>query len=105
MTIKQETYCKEYLIDLNATQAAIRAGYAELTATQTASRLLTSVKVQATIQQLMKERSERLQITADSVLEEIAKVAFAKITDVVEIKEGELIIRAPSKKRPLFTKC
>lgn len=46
LTDKQKRFCDEYLIDLNATQAAIRAGYSPKTAEQTASRLLRNVKVQ-----------------------------------------------------------
>lgn len=46
LTDKQKRFCEEYLIDLNATQAAIRAGYSPKTAEQTASRLLRNVKVQ-----------------------------------------------------------
>ncbi|WP_093231797.1 terminase small subunit [Thermoflavimicrobium dichotomicum] len=59
LTPKQQRFVEEYLIDLNATQAAIRAGYSKKTAEAIASRLLRNVKVQTAIQQAKKERSER----------------------------------------------
>lgn len=66
-------FVKEYLIDLNGLQAAIRAGYSEKTAGQQASRLLTNVKVQALIEAGMAERSKRTEITADYVLTTIVE--------------------------------
>ena len=75
-TNKQEMFIKEYLIDLNATQAAIRAGYSEKTASQQGERLLRNVQVSAAIQEAMNKRSNKLEITAERVLQEIAKLAF-----------------------------
>lgn len=71
LTIKQETFVAEYLVDLNATQAAIRAGYSPKTANEQGSRLLTNVSVQKLIQERMDKRSERTEITADYVLKTI----------------------------------
>lgn len=71
LTIKQETFVAEYLVDLNATQAAIRAGYSAKTANEQGSRLLTNVSVQKLIQERMDKRSERTEITADYVLKTI----------------------------------
>lgn len=70
-------FVKEYLVDLNATQAAIRAGYAAKTAEVQGPRLLGNVRVAAAIAQAMGKRAKRLDITADRVLEEIAAIAFA----------------------------
>lgn len=67
MTDKQERFVQEYLIDLNATQAAIRAGYGPDSAEVTGSRLLRNVKVQEAIQQAKKLLGERAQIKADQV--------------------------------------
>ena len=53
LTKKQKRFCDEYLIDLNATQAAARAGYSKKTAAQTAARLLTNVNVQECIEKRM----------------------------------------------------
>lgn len=76
---KQEQFAKEYLIDLNATQAAIRAGYSRKTAYSQGQRLLKNVEIQTRISELMNERSRRTEITADRVIQEIAKIAFSDI--------------------------
>lgn len=68
LTPKQQRFCEEYLIDLNATQAAIRAGYSEKTAQEQASRLLSNVMVQAAIDAGKKQRSANTGITAERVL-------------------------------------
>jgi phage terminase small subunit len=76
LTPKQAQFVVEYLIDLNATQAAIRAGYSPNTAREQASRLLDRPHVQAAIDAGKVGRSERTAITADRVLGEIASMAF-----------------------------
>lgn len=76
LTAKQQLFVKEYLVDLNATQAAIRAGYSAKTAEQQASRLLSNVKVQKAIEEAMSKRAAKVEITADRVLREYAKIAF-----------------------------
>lgn len=68
---KQKRFVEEYLKDLNATQAAARAGYSEKTAQEQGSRLLSNVMVGKAIQAGMNERSKRTQITADYVLRTI----------------------------------
>lgn len=82
LTAKQQRFVAEYPIDLNATQAAIRAGYSEKTAAEQASRLLTNVKVAEAIQAAMKARSERTQIDADWVLKRLARDATADLADL-----------------------
>ena len=76
LTPKQQAFVAEYLVDLNATQAAIRAGYSAKTAEQQASRLLSNVKVAEAIAERMKERASRTEITQDRVLKEYARLAF-----------------------------
>lgn len=76
LTPKQQAFVAEYLVDLNATQAAIRAGYSAKTAEQQASRLLSHVKVAEAIAERMKERASRTEITQDRVLKEYARLAF-----------------------------
>lgn len=68
LTPKQEAFSLEYLKDLNATQAAIRAGYSEKTASAAAARLLVNVKVAERIAELMAKRSEKVEIDAEWVL-------------------------------------
>jgi len=89
MTKKQNRFVEEYLIDLNATQAAIRAGYSVRTADQQASRMLTNVKVQEAIAKAMAERSKRTGVNQDRIVLELAKLAFVNITDIVD-KKGEI---------------
>ena len=65
---KRERFAQEYVVDLNATQAAIRAGYSARTARAQGSRLLTNVDVQERVRELQAARAERVQIDADWVL-------------------------------------
>lgn len=76
LTPKQERFVAEYLVDLNATQAAVRAGYSEKTAYSQGQRLLKKVELQATIRAEMEKRSRRVEITQDRVLQEYARLAF-----------------------------
>lgn len=71
MTPKQQRFVDEYLIDLNATQAAIRAGYSEKTAGQIGEENLKKPEIAALVQAAMDARSERTEITADYVLQSI----------------------------------
>ena len=80
LTAKQEIFCREYIIDLNATQAAIRAGYSSKTANRIASENLSKPDIQRKIQELQQERAERTEITQDRVLKELAGIGFAPIT-------------------------
>lgn len=84
LTDKQQRFVDEYLIDLNATQAAIRAGYSAKTADQQGSRLLANVKVKQAVAEKQAQRSKRTGVNQDRVVLELAKVAFAKITDIVD---------------------
>lgn len=81
---RQDIFVEEYLIDLNATQAAIRAGYSTKTAEQIGYQLLQKTSVSKAISKAMAERSRRTGITQDRVLQELARIGFAKITDVVD---------------------
>ncbi len=81
---KQQLFVDEYLIDLNGTQAAIRAGYSAKTANEQASRMLTNVSIQQAISEKMAERSKRTGVNQDRVVQELAKIAFLKMTDVVD---------------------
>lgn len=79
LTDKQKRFVAEYLVDLNATAAAKRAGYSEKTACEQAARLLANVKVQAAVQEAKQARQKRTEITQDMVLRETAKLAFFDI--------------------------
>jgi phage terminase small subunit len=75
LTNKQEAFCQEYIIDLNATQAAIRAGYSEKTAKEQGCQNLTKLNVQERVQELLDQRTERTQIDADYVLSSLKQIA------------------------------
>lgn len=90
LTAKQQRFVDEYLIDLNATQAATRAGYSKKTANEQGSRLLANVSVSAAIHQRMNERSGRVEITQDMVLRELAKIGFSDIRKVVRWGETQV---------------
>jgi phage terminase small subunit len=79
LTPKQQRFVNEYLIDLNATQAAIRTGYSSATAEVQGCRLLSNAKVAEVVQKAMQKRSERTEITADMVLSELGKIGFADV--------------------------
>ncbi len=96
MTEKQKIFANEYLIDLNATRA-YRVAYPSVkkdeTAAAAATRMLRNVKVAAYIQERMRERQKRTEITQDRVLQELAAIAFAKATDYAEVEDGQVIIK------------
>ena len=81
LTAKQERFINEYIIDLNASAAALRAGYSPKSAGKIGFQLLENTRIQAGLQKAMKKREKRTEITADRVLAEYAKIAFADIKD------------------------
>ena len=86
---KQATFVQEYLIDLNATQAAIRAGYSPGSAARYAIELLNKTHVAEAIKKAMQERNQRVEISQDRILEELARIAFGDLRDSVTWgKEG-----------------
>ncbi len=93
MTEKQQRFVDEYLIDLNATQAAIRAGYSVKNADKIGSELLGKTRVSEAISERMAQRSRRTGINQDRVVLELAKIAFVNAVDVIDpekatIKDG-----------------
>ncbi len=87
LTEKQKRFVEEYLIDLNATQAAIRAGYKEKTAYRTGADNLRKPQIQEYLNKRMKDRVQRTEITQDKVIEELAAIAFAKGSDFAKVVE------------------
>lgn len=84
LTPKQELFCVEYLKDLNATQAAIRAGYSEKTARNIASENLAKPDIQEFICSANKKRLDEVKIEASFVLGELHKIASSSIKDAVD---------------------
>ncbi|VTS00552.1 terminase small subunit [Tuwongella immobilis] len=76
LTPKQERFCQEYIVDLNASAAARRAGYSHRTAGSIGEELLRKPEISARIRELKDEQARRTQITADQVLAELARIAY-----------------------------
>jgi len=87
LSAKEALFVKEYLVDLNATQAYIRAGYSARTAMQCAHMALKKPHVQAAVQAEMQKRSERTEVTADRVLSELARMGFSNMLDYIKVDE------------------
>lgn len=95
LTAKQQRFCDEYLIDLNATQAAIRAGYKRSDYTDTnANKLLENTRIAETIEKAMAERSKRTGINQDRVIQELARIAFVNASDVIDPEDASVRLDA-----------
>lgn len=90
MTKKQKRFIEEYLIDLNATQAAIRAGYSPDTAYSIGNENMKKPEIKAKIDKAMAERSKRTGVNADRVVRELAKIAFVNADDVIDADTATL---------------
>jgi len=88
LTDKQSRFVEEYLVDLNATQAAIRAGYSPKTAQVIAAENLSKPMIAQAIQLQIEERSRRTEITQDRVLNELAKIGFLNIADILNMDDA-----------------
>ena len=84
LTPKQELFCREYLIDLNATQAAIRAGYSEKTANRIASQLLSKLDIQEFLQEARDERNESVKTDSEYVLRRLREIDELDIIDIMD---------------------
>jgi len=102
LTPKQKAFVQEYLIDLNATQAAIRAGYSPVTASVIGSENLGKPYIQEAIQKAMAERAKRTEITADRVLHQLARQAFSDIRDFVYWDEKFVKVGETPEGEPIY---
>jgi phage terminase small subunit len=91
LTNKQRAFVAEYLVSLNATQAAIRAGYSRGTAGRMGAENLSKPVIAAAIQQAMDERAARTGITADMVVRRLAEIGFGDVRRCFNA-DGELIL-------------
>ena len=94
LTPRQRRFVDEYLLDLNGKQAAIRAGYSPKTAEVLASQTLRNPKVQAALAEAMAARAQRVELTQDTVLRELALLAQSDVTHYVIDQEGNVALRA-----------
>lgn len=88
LTDKQQRFVDEYLVDLNATQAAIRAGYSEKTANEQGSRLLANVSVAAAIAEQQQKLSNKLELSAEWVLGKLVE-NVDRAMQTAEIKNAD----------------
>jgi phage terminase small subunit len=91
LTDRQRRFVDEYLVDLNATQAAIRAGYSPRTARQIGDENLSKPYLSDEISRALAERSRRTGVNQDRVLLEMARIGFANIADVAALAEGAVL--------------
>ncbi|MFD1954286.1 terminase small subunit [Paenibacillus thailandensis] len=96
LTAKQQRFADEYLIDLNAKQAAIRAGYSTNSAEQQGSALLSNPKVRAYIDERMAELSKRTGVNQERIIRELARIAFVDPTELVDM--GDATVRVDATK-------
>jgi len=101
LTPKQQRFVAEYLVDLNATQAAIRAGYPRAGARQQASRLLTNVDIERAVIAAQAAQNVRLAVAADQAREQNAFIALADPVDIID-KQGSLL---PLPQMPRRIRC
>lgn len=81
LNLKQQRFAREYLLDLNATKAAMRAGYSPASAYSQGHRLLKKAEIQKNIQNVMNRRAERTGITGERILQALATIGFASMGD------------------------
>jgi phage terminase small subunit len=93
-TPRQRLFVLEYLKDLNATQAAIRAGYAQRTANKQGPRLLVNAGIKAAIAREQKKREQRIEVTVDKIEQELAIIGFSDLKNYIEIDPDSGAIRA-----------
>jgi len=94
LTPRQQRFVEEYIVSLNATQAAIRAGYSAETARAQGSRLLTNADIERAIASAKEARSKATGITAERVIEELAVLAFSDVTHYDVDDEGNVTLAA-----------
>lgn len=91
LTAKQQKFVDEYLIDLNATQAAIRAGYKKTEYTDTnANKLLENTRIREAVDKSMAERSRRTGISQDRVIQELARIAFVNPKNIIDFEDASV---------------
>ncbi len=90
LTEKQRRFVDEYLIDLNATQAAIRAGYSVKTAKDIGCQNLAKLNIQQAVSEQMAERSKRTGVNQDRIVLELAKIAFVNAADVIDSDDATI---------------
>ncbi len=99
---KHERFAREYAIDRNATKAAARAGYSKATSGTQGSRLLRNAAISERIVELEDKYLNAADITAERVMEELARIAFAKTEDTVKVSDKNTALRMLAQKFKLI---
>jgi len=102
LTPKRQRFVNEYLKDLNATQAAIRAGYSEKTAHVQGPRLLGNVSIKAAVDAAIARRNKRLEVSQDKVIRELAKIALADIKHYLSYRTEKTQVGVDEEGNPVF---
>jgi phage terminase small subunit len=100
---KQAAFVREYLVDLNGTQAAIRAGYSPKTANEQAAQLLAKLSVQAAVQAGMDKRAAKLDLQAEDVLRELQSIAMSEVDQALRYEHKIKALELLGKHLKLFT--
>lgn len=85
LTAKERKFCEELIVDGNGRQAAIRAGYSQNSATEIASENLSKPHIKAYYKALLSAQAARLKVTGDKVINELAAIAFFKVTEIIDV--------------------
>lgn len=101
MNRKQQRFVEEYLIDYNATQAAVRAGYSVKTANEQGARLLAKASIKALVEEGMKKIGSKLEITRERIAEELIKIGLSNIHDFAEYGTREVVVGVDDKGQPI----
>lgn len=105
MTDKMEKFCQEYLVDLNATQAALRAGYSEKTANEQGSQLLAKLSVKRRIQELAEQKANAAGVTPELVLSTVKEAMLRCLREGIPVMaKGEIVTvtQGDGTSRPLY---
>jgi phage terminase small subunit len=105
MSVLQQKFVDEYLIDLNGSKAATRAGYSARSSATMASRLLSYPHVAAAIDEGIEARAARARVTADRVIDEYARIAFSDMRRFVEWGPGGVTLKASDTMRHIDASC
>lgn len=93
LTPKQRKFVNEYLIDLNATQAAIRAGYSAKTANEQGAQNLAKLSIKSEIEKGQNKVALRASVTVEMIIDELKKIGFSSITDYISFNGGKVILK------------
>ncbi|MDP4109602.1 MAG: terminase small subunit [Bacillota bacterium] len=96
LTAKQQRFAEEFLVDLNASQAAIRAGYSARSAYESAHQNMQNPRVRAYLDQMMAKLSRRTGVSQERIVRELARVAFVNAADVIDFSTASVSSQASS---------